>query len=211
MAIRVDDKMTFLHLPKTGGTSFTQWIKNNFENKFIHSGDTHDTYDQLPDSWRNNIYCVIRNPYDRTVTLYNYAKKVFSNPNILNHREFNKYFKPQIDELNKGFEHYILNMKDVHLYKRVEDKTRGVSAWNKKTLLRFLPKDLTKVNILRYENLNEDFKKVQDFLNCQKPLPRENVSRPINDDYRRWYTSEKLKEEVYNVFKEEIETFGYEF
>lgn len=24
-------------------------------------------------------------------------------------------------------------------------------------------------------------------------------------------TSEKLKEEVYNVFKEEIETFGYEF
>jgi hypothetical protein len=60
--------------------------------------------------------------------------------------------------------------------------------------------------LLKFETLEEDFKVIQEKLGCHEPLPRLNTSE--HDDYHTYYTPETW-DIVANVFKDDIEEFGY--
>jgi len=62
--------------------------------------------------------------------------------------------------------------------------------------------------ILRFENLEKDFKQIQDFYGVYSPLTKENRSK--HNAYRQYYDTE-LREIVAERCKRDIETFGYEF
>jgi hypothetical protein len=65
--------------------------------------------------------------------------------------------------------------------------------------------------VLRHENLEEDFKKVQDKFNCHAPLEkRGNVSKG-KLHYSHYYTSPRLIDLVSEYYKEDITEFGYQY
>jgi hypothetical protein len=70
--------------------------------------------------------------------------------------------------------------------------------------------------ILRYERLEEDFKIIQNRLNCHKPLNKHNVSRTrlnnnIAKPYQDYYTDDSMIDAVYEWCKYDIDYFNYKF
>lgn len=64
--------------------------------------------------------------------------------------------------------------------------------------------------LLRYENLEKDFLKVQEHFNLYKGLPKVNKSKH-NRDFRKYYTSPDLVDIVAKKHSADIERFGYQF
>lgn len=86
---------TFLHIPKCAGSSIRKWLIDNVPGS-VSLKASHNTYEDLH---RNKdlgmIFCVVRNPYDRVVSGFNYKRQ--KNP-----KEFNKEFKSFADYVHKG-------------------------------------------------------------------------------------------------------------
>ena len=73
---------TFHHIPRTGGTSFTQWVKDNIKDyeiapqvdwKLSNANSIHN-YDLIKTFWPNMgfRFTFVRNPYSRLVSLYHH-------------------------------------------------------------------------------------------------------------------------------------------
>jgi len=62
--------------------------------------------------------------------------------------------------------------------------------------------------LLRFENLNEDFKVIQDLTGCRAPL--EVIRKTVHDDYKTYYTTE-TRDIIGERFKEDILEFNYAF
>jgi hypothetical protein len=60
--------------------------------------------------------------------------------------------------------------------------------------------------LLKFETLEEDFKVIQEKLGCNEPLQR--LHKTEHDDYHTYYTPETWNI-VAELFKDDIETFGY--
>lgn len=69
--------------------------------------------------------------------------------------------------------------------------------------------------ILRYERLEEDFKIIQNRLNCYRPLPKINISRNSlrknNRPYQDYYINDSMIDAVYEWCKYDIDYFNYKF
>jgi hypothetical protein len=63
-------------------------------------------------------------------------------------------------------------------------------------------------HLLRFENLEKDFKIIQDICQCYQPLGMINKT---NHAHYRTYYNEETRQVVAEIFKEDIEAFGYEF
>ena len=62
--------------------------------------------------------------------------------------------------------------------------------------------------ILRYENLSNDFKQIQQFTGIYVDLPHANKS--THKDYRQYYTPE-LKNYIGDMFNKDVKRFNYDF
>jgi hypothetical protein len=157
--------LVFIHIPKTGGTSILHWIKNNFEYQKISA--KHATIFQWEKTIGHsaNYFCVVRNPYHRILSWYHYQGKMLNYKKIkkskFNRTEVKKLYESGINNAfndipNCMFNNYIL-----------------------KPQTRFFRSDINFV--LKQENLETDFKKIQDFTKCYKPLPFVNKSKNNNN------------------------------
>jgi hypothetical protein len=63
--------------------------------------------------------------------------------------------------------------------------------------------------VIRYENLEDGFKLVQDMTECHVPLGKHNTSK--RSDYALYYTDKKLVDYVGEYYYDEISQFGYSF
>ena len=64
-------KVVFLHIPKTGGSSFTKLFEENgWSQQCIEGGHQHKILDQISVDWScvETIFTVIRNPIDRVLS-----------------------------------------------------------------------------------------------------------------------------------------------
>lgn len=200
MAIYVPlHKLCFIHNPKTGGSSIQNWLFENTEciqpKKTLHCGiDTARKY--FPDI--KTSFVVVRNPWDWCVSWYHYQIKraqnnieyIQSNPNKLDIKKEKYNLSKQnsiIEYLNLGFENWLENTGHSNQIKY----TKNIDI------------------ILRFENLNSDFRIIQDIVNVYVPLPIINTTNR-NRDYKIYY-NKKTIDLVYNKYREDIKKFGYEY
>lgn len=178
-----DEKMTFIHIPKTAGASITRWYsKNILKNKtgyYKPSLSEHIFLSEIENPAPITI-AVVRNPWDRVVSMYTFAK---------NCKEF--------EFLSENFSVFVLYQ--IYFY-----------SLGKYTLstpqIRWIEPGVT--HLLRFENLEQDFKIIQDIFQCYEPLPMWNKT---NHYHYRTYYNDETRQAVSEMFKEDIEAFGYEF
>lgn len=178
--------LTFLHIPKNGGSSIVKWLQTNIpEHDVIRS---HSSLSMLSEHWKiERVFTTVRNPWARVVSSYFYLKQSGF------YWEFNNIHS---EDQFPTWEQYIKNL-DFKL-----------SDWNTLKTNQYEWMDGKVDYILKCENLNEDFKQIQELLGCSEPLPYINTSK--HDDYRTYYNTEQ-QEFVRKIFEKDIDLFGYTF
>jgi len=174
-------KYIFIHVPKTGGNSIKQMLKENDESYDIDIG--HDTMNKALKNHLDKIdykkIFVIRNPYDRIISFYFYSKKCKPNEGLFNKDEFmqflerrRSYLKTQTERVN---------------YKGEIDKTY----------------------MIRYENFEEDFRRVMKNFGFEfGELIKINTTTHKHYSY---YYDNHMKKLIKSMFQEDLDNFGYEF
>jgi hypothetical protein len=193
----------FIHIPKTGGNSLQNVLRDYSEDEVVsrephqdgserfelqnrRTGTTkHSTlmeYRQvLPADEYQRLFkfCCVRNPWDRAISFYFSPHRGVTTFERSTFIDFIKTIPPALNYLR-------------------ESEEQG------------LPEAVKNMNrIIRFERLHEDFQEVcaQLGLNCSD-LPHRNKSR--RQDARAYY-DEETRNIVGQLFEEEIEIFDYEF
>lgn len=198
----------FIWIPKTAGTSiYTIFEKNgclklkskekfeNFINKgFVTFGHVSVNHllkvEIIKTEFFNNSFkfCFVRNPYDRTVSLFHHFKRKKNRlpDNIITFNDFCNYI-------------YNEKVSPIGLY-----NYKKLSQCNPQYL--WIPKKIDFIG--RFENLQNDFNYICDKIGIEKTeLPWKNKSK--RDDYKSYYDKE-TKELIYNFYKEDFKKFGYD-
>lgn len=185
-------KILFVHVPKTGGTSIQKWLIDNTDSRPIKG--KHWSFENLQK--RHNLevdysFGVVRNPWDYVVSWYFFKKdraiRTLENGPKNKGKMTKEYALKVLEDFDKGIEHFIKNLQPTLQTDRIG-----------------------KVNdILYFENLDNDFCKIQDKFKCFVPLQRLNVSQR-EKNYRTYYTN-YTKQLVYEKYKQDIEILGYSY
>ena len=181
-----EHNLTFVHVPKSAGSSVVEWLLQNFSDAVRVSG--HPSLPMIKEMWDvKRSFAIVRNPWARIVSAYFYVK------------QYGYYWKENnvttIDEF-PSWDHF------------VETLSYNTNSWNT------LGTNQTKWieggvdYLLRAETLDKDFVVIQELLNCYKPLPYINTSEHL--DYRSYYKPHQI-DLISKVFAEDIETFNYTF
>jgi hypothetical protein len=180
---------TFVHIPKNAGTSIIKWLKEATNEYPIQYKSQHYSASQMftrhPET--NFSFSIIRNPWDRMVSIYQFA---------IDKREHLKgrYDKEMIGTPTfKEFLHGMIGVNSIYWY----TITTPQSDW--------LDADVDL--ILRYENLERDIKELQSNYNYYEPLSQENSSKRLKINY---YDDESINM-VGEIFSKDVKRFGYDY
>ncbi len=183
MSIHVKNpKSTFIHIPKTGGESISDWMQAMHGTTF-KPGEKHYTYSQMKSRYKNLgfTWTVVRNPWDRIVSGYHYYKR--KDARILRQK------KRPIE----SFEQFL----------KYENFGKTLEIPQSK----FVPAHVDYV--VRFENYENDFKQIQKFYNKRNPLPHKNKS--THTHYSEYYTEQWMIDVIERRFGEEIKRYNYDF
>jgi hypothetical protein len=137
----------------------------------------------------NKRFAIVRNPWARVVSIYNYADKISSNP--LYPKSYNKItFKEFIDRRHRW-------EITPFFYRELP-----YDHWANQVLWTFG----SGIDILRYEHLNDD---LSDYIGKKIDLPVLNKGI-YSDDYRSYYDEESYQA-IYNWYRKDIEQWGFTF
>jgi hypothetical protein len=188
-------KLIFVHIPKNAGTAITNTLE------MIDEG--HHTYqyyqNRYSERWKNYTkFCIVRNPWERVVSCYEYAKLE------------NSYWHSS-DGGGKAGKHpdYEL-LKDKTFVECLEilNKTPNQlkhHGWASQSQYVFNG-DLTVNKVIRMEKINEG---LSELLKDNFVLPQINVSNSNN--YRDYYKTDEHINIVRRRYKIDIDLFNYEF
>lgn len=209
MYIVHDKQFLFFHLRKTGGISLGKMIRLQYPNtEAIHK---HTPYIWLPNEYKKYVrnYFVItwvRNPFSRFVSWWEYLNwKVKPENNKKRNRITMVQFLKQVPT----FEHFVHSLQ--------EDKSQDpLEHYYFQRTMNFSISD-ENGNILadyigKKENFEEDWNRVAPKIGCENQEIWHRNTLSINGDWdlRRYYTSLKLVDIVYDYFKKDLEMFKYE-
>lgn len=183
----------FIHIEKSGGTSVAKFLRDNNVDFLIGKntkGVKKHSHAQLFENEDSFKFCVVRNPYTRLVSFYDYSgKKTFD----CSWRDFVKTkiqqncLTPQVMKIHK-------NIKDS---KWIENGTirEGEKAfdWNRCLVDK----------IFKLENVDE----LKNFLNIQSKFP--HVNKSTARDHMEYYNQE-LRDIVYDYYNKDFELLGYD-
>ena len=176
-------------------------------------------------------FCIVRNPYDRLVSLYTYLKY-----------DTDQSFEDFVKELNNRFSirnRFLVFTKIFMFFANKSVRFRNLaekifrSGFGKK-IRRYIPLpevglynvfDLSQANqqvdwitnsngelvvdkVCRYENLEEGFEDLCKILGIRAQLPKKNTTK--HKHYREYY-DEHTKKLVAEMYKDDIAMFGYTF
>lgn len=213
MAIHfLDYNATFIHIPKTAGSSFEQWVYSNVPN-YVRERK-HATVLDATEIFKDPgiTFTFVRNPYDRLVSQFHFVGQRAQN-RIEKRAQGRKVKKSTTQEWDleitklyyKGFDNWInilYNKEEsaydlgLHLYKRGTPQTN----W-------FSNKDIDIV--IKIENLKTDFIILQDLFNCYVDLPVTNTSK--RSHYRDYYTNKETRKMADEIVLPDLEKFNYSF
>ena len=192
-----DNKLIFVHIPKTAGNS----IKYALSLK----GDNHRTLSSIVDEENINIqeyftFTFVRNPYSRLVSAYNFIKNGGYNGN-------NKWDIKVRDTYIKN-----LSFKDFVL-ENCYNKKNQIKCNHFIGAVHFLPQTYfidTKIDFIgKVENLQKDFDIVCDRVGIPHlTLKHKNIGEKAN--YLDYYDNE-LIEIVKSLYHDDFKKFNYKF
>lgn len=188
------NKICFIHIPKTGGGSIKYWFNNIaydklVENNIYYKGTMHQSLNEIfldtKETYDFTFTCV-RNIYDKMISFYNWQgsknKKKFSKGAL--------QYKPSIDAHNKGIVEFMYYHKDIN-HMMVRSQVEFVQDVD---------------YVMKLENINEDFKKIQKITGCFEPLQKTKHIR--NYDSKIFFTKD-FKEAIQDLFKDELDYFNW--
>lgn len=201
----------FIHIPKTGGTSMSNWLKQ-FNYRWV--GVKHDSADVLLAKHPNAKYfTVCRNPYSRVVSWYNF--RIMRHKYLIEH-ENNKNFPgckdPNLTNEYALNEHYGNNFDE--WLKKIDWKSPegyNLDYGLLRNQVEYLSKKKKPEFILKQESLNEDSKIVAELLGIKDSFIHVNIGpKGKHLDWRPYYKSDFAREYVYKHWKKDFEYFNYE-
>ena len=182
----------FIHIDKTGGTSLSHVLG-------LLPFKSHFTVRQVQNliglDWHNVFtFSIVRNPYDRVVSQFEFRKK---------RDDFH------IKTNNISFDDWVKSTYKLNDPKYIYDVENGNRL--NFTQKQWLTNDQGVVDvdyILKFENITNDYKVLQDIIGLKKSLPHMNKTE--RKPYKYYYSDES-KSIVENYFKEDFEEFNYNF
>ena len=211
MQISFEHNFLFVHIPKTGGTSVRSALKpyqtdaaTAFPNSLLrrcgvnvnHYLGSYRSFQfrkheriktgarRLPSNTFDSLFkfCFVRNPWDLLVSNYCYVKSDKT------HKRYRRTSRMNFAE----FIEFAI-AKEIGLQKPIISNANG---------------DLLVNQVGKFETLIEDFKSIVSKIQIQATLPHLNrVNRP---DYRQYYDRRSIAR-VADCYRDDIETFEYEF
>ena len=192
-----DKKCIFVHIPKCAGSSINQEL--NLKSLGFSGHSPASYHSEFLDKYFS--FTFVRNPYDRIVSAYKYFRKLKEG-----HR-WHKRNKIISDAANKmDFKEFVNHIPDfMKLMKREEGSFE--SGIHFQPFYYFLDEPVEYIG--RFENIQHDYFNIRSRVNLPlKNLPKTNSTN--NSNYRELYIEES-KNTVYNIYKEDIEKYNYEF
>jgi hypothetical protein len=176
-----EQKVVFFHNPKTAGTSINIWFLTNIPgSRHIEPQHILPTRVDYAGYW---TFCVVRNPWDRWVSWWNYWSCVRERIDVSFEEYTLRYLNNEYEGLDGGQYSYLSPQVAFSDYSNC---------------------------VLRYETLNQDFRQIQDKMTCYASLPNINVGEN-RLPYQEYYTSNKLIDAVGNFYAKDIQKFGYTY
>ena len=206
-------KALFIHIPKSAGTSISSSgicfpvSKIYMTDKFISLEDMssykpfmimhkHIPYNYLDVSKIDQFdrsFAIVRNPWSRLVSLYHYADLI--SPQVIGTR----WFQPNI-----SFDEFLNRMNTFRMYSTYY-WNHPYDQWGSQ--LDWVTKEnKVRVDILRYENLQED---VNAYFDRNVDIAQRNIGS-YKSNYTDYYTKEQ-REKVAEWFSMDIEKWGFTF
>lgn len=193
-----EHKLIFVHIPKTAGRSIARAFGSDFLHRTIHAYKSHNYHK----------FTVVRNPWDRLVSIYHYIgrRSYFANSPIrCSGAEFSQWL--QLNLANRQTE---IPDSAIDGNRRSTHSLLGSQFWFSSQLSWIAGRHrVIRVDtILRFENLKNDFDMFCKSRDIQVQLPHINASdrRPYQEYYDR-----SLVGLVMAHYSKEISYFGYKF
>jgi len=194
----LDRRMLFIHVPKTAGVSVQHSLFGRvlFLHESLRQFELAFTQGQLASLFK---FTFVRNPWDRLVSAWTFLHEGgYSDQD----REWYAGHLAQFPD----FESFVLQ------WLAREDTERSYIHF--KPQVHFLKNGRGRLEldfVGRFENLTCDFERLARFLGCAAVLESHNRTRSRRaSSYREYYTP-KSADVVGQVYREDVQTFGYEF
>jgi len=198
MPISHKNKIVFVHIPKNAGTSIT--ISKELGFTHVEHKSAKSYIIDTPDYWRDYLkVAIVRNPWDRFVSCYEYARMPFSYWHSNDERQ--SEFGPHSDY------EVIKELKFTEFARSFAARQVPLShpCWSPQ--YRWICDDNFKIlvdKVFRYEDISTD----KEFKNIFGNIEKVNSSNRGN--YKDYY-DEETKEIVRETYKKDIEIFNYSF
>lgn len=191
--ITLSNKIIFIHIPKTGGTSVSNSLslRRSMGGRHMTAIQTRDMYGQeiFDNAWK---FTFIRNPWDRMVSVFH-------------------YYKHGLEQENKQIRQGLANVEFDEFLK--EHKT--LFQWSKslfKNQLDWITDNKGNVMvdyIARFENYAKESEFILERSGIGTSVRHDRKSKR-DSDYKTYYTNE-TKDIVAKIYNKDIEFFNYDF
>ncbi|MGH8531666.1 MAG: sulfotransferase family 2 domain-containing protein [Gammaproteobacteria bacterium] len=193
----VEHRCIFVHIPKCAGISISKSLFDSLAGGHKKIG----TYTLIFNKREFETYfkfTFIRNPWDRVASAFHFLKQggmnnsdwLWSEKNLSEYLNFDHFVKCWLNRKNI--------QKKIHFVPQYKFVCGTESHFPKVDFIGF------------YENIEEDFFYVKNRLGINANLIEANKNQDRKRNYREYYTR-ATREIVENVYREDIEIFGYDF
>ena len=196
IAFFLEKEVIFIHIPKTAGISLYKGLFGceSFGHKTIRYYKKHLNKRQFRKCFK---FTVVRNPYDRLLSAYNYLKK--GGRGVQSDLEYKSY----LEEV-KSFEDFVINWlgkDEIMIIEHFFSQSYFLKDQHDKIELDF---------IAGFEKLDEDFEALSNKLKVSSKLPNLNASEiSLKKDFMSKYNPDMINI-VNNIYREDFENFGYD-
>jgi hypothetical protein len=180
-----EHKITFIHNPKTAGTSISRWLDNNFKTV---AGRKHGHHKEVAEFFPDTVFTfgVVRNPWERLASWYQYANH--------SNETFQDWFLYRLQPAGPGL------------------RFNPEVSWSLQWYTLGTPQaDWFGDNVnmvLKFENLEQDFLQIKTLLTNYDKLPI--INNNIIYDYRTLYNND-LIDLVKDVYMKDVIRYNYDF